>query len=381
MGILQSKLITNRRRKNDESFQIKSQLPELPDETTTKIIDLNDDCLIKIFGHLDLQNLFNVAVANEFLRPAAYAVYKREFTQKRVVITPHTSFPSKICSIHNGKEDSCIRIYGARAPIQYLRCFGGSIEDLEIDYNGAKSKRYHFIHHYINEYCAESLIQLSFSHTSKLSITNFAKPFTNVTMVSISFCKLHKQLPLLVKLFPNLRSLSIYHVRLTRGFHYALFQHLEHLCIYASKKSFLPIDASNLLYMNRQVQRLEIQTYGKKITMKTLLDIIKDNQSITKLIVKHHFAIFSVKEFEVQRLVSEHPSLIELDLDKYRFTLNNAMELIQRLKLLKIFRFGLEKPDDLDRLKTKLEHSWRIDYDWKFVCVTLFRKTLMEQNN
>lgn len=50
----------------------------------TKIIDLNDDCLVKIFKSLNIEDLFNVAVANEWLRPAANSVYKRKFGAKKI---------------------------------------------------------------------------------------------------------------------------------------------------------------------------------------------------------------------------------------------------------------------------------------------------------
>lgn len=50
--------------------------------STMKIIDLNDDCLVKIFGHLGLNELFNVSIASEWLRPAARDVYKHKFGTK-----------------------------------------------------------------------------------------------------------------------------------------------------------------------------------------------------------------------------------------------------------------------------------------------------------
>lgn len=52
----------------------------------TKITGLIDDCLEKIFEHLDIGSLFNAAVANEYLRPAASNVFKRKFGTERVWI-------------------------------------------------------------------------------------------------------------------------------------------------------------------------------------------------------------------------------------------------------------------------------------------------------
>lgn len=55
---------------NNEQLQRRYQQQELPNDQPksvppTKIIDLNDDCLMKIFHHLNLKNLYNVAVASE----------------------------------------------------------------------------------------------------------------------------------------------------------------------------------------------------------------------------------------------------------------------------------------------------------------------------
>lgn len=52
----------------------------------TRIIDVNDDCLRKISQYLDLHNFFNVAIANEYLRPAAAEVYKHKYGEKDVNI-------------------------------------------------------------------------------------------------------------------------------------------------------------------------------------------------------------------------------------------------------------------------------------------------------
>lgn len=42
---------------------------------TIKIVHLNDDCLMKFFEDSNIGNLLNVAIANEWLRPATAEVY------------------------------------------------------------------------------------------------------------------------------------------------------------------------------------------------------------------------------------------------------------------------------------------------------------------
>lgn len=55
-----------------------TQSNQIEPKSTTKIIDLNDDCLVKIFEYLNIQNLLNVALANDWLRSAANDLYKRK---------------------------------------------------------------------------------------------------------------------------------------------------------------------------------------------------------------------------------------------------------------------------------------------------------------
>lgn len=45
----------------------------------TTITDLNDHCLERIFMHLDLQSLFDVANANKWLKISAASAYGRKF--------------------------------------------------------------------------------------------------------------------------------------------------------------------------------------------------------------------------------------------------------------------------------------------------------------
>lgn len=95
-------------------------------EETTKIVDLNDDCLMAVFEVLDdLQSLFNVSIANEWLRPAARAVYRRKCGARKVKISG--------CNNHrsNGRAElfvprraNRINVTGLKPALLYLRCFG-----------------------------------------------------------------------------------------------------------------------------------------------------------------------------------------------------------------------------------------------------------------
>lgn len=140
-----------RQHENDESNQCEMQRTESSPEPIqpTKIIDVNNDCLEKIFHKLDLQSLFNVSIANEWLRPAAGEIYNSKFGTKLVKIFP---FTSRLALKEDGNE---ISLCGLKTCLQYLRCFGSSISELSIEYKYSKTKRYDYVHQYIKKYCLE----------------------------------------------------------------------------------------------------------------------------------------------------------------------------------------------------------------------------------
>lgn len=130
----------------DDEFtqQSKSQRLESSGESvhTMKIIDLNDDCLMTIFGYLDLSSLFNVAISNEWLRPAAGYVYQRKFGMTTVNIGGCDDYRrntrSKDRDNHFTKHNTLnvgyagIDVYGLKTCLQYLHYFGPFIRNLTI---------------------------------------------------------------------------------------------------------------------------------------------------------------------------------------------------------------------------------------------------------
>ena len=127
----------NRKRQHEnencQNAQRKSQRLLVKSQQPMKITDLDDDCLEKIFENLDLRSLFNVAVANEWLRPAARVVYKRKFGVKYVRIQKsHHSLPSSLKLTIAGNY---ILVKSLKTCLQYLRCLGSSISNLDIHYN------------------------------------------------------------------------------------------------------------------------------------------------------------------------------------------------------------------------------------------------------
>lgn len=362
-----------------------SKHPEMQDtedestteELPTKITDLNEDCLVKIFGYLDIKHLLNVAIANIWLRPAAAEVYKTKFGKKVVHLRDFTCnhFQRTRGNAHT------IFVYGLKTCLLYLRCFGSSINNLCMDFvllNG-KYKPYEHVHHYINTYCVKSLNEIKFLRMPKISVDQFVKPFEKVRCVTVDRSDLGELLPQFATWFPNLRHLKLDAVHLTDGFDRAHFPYLEELILNgcdANKYTFR--NAANLLDTNRQLQSLEIDL--PELSMNTLLNMIEDHSFITKLVVSESVWRKPVNSFQIQRIAKEHLSLIELDLKGILlFTPKDVIALIDKLKSLQTFDFRIENSSDVSRLHRYLTkiypNEWTLTkFDWDSSYLRLNRK-------
>lgn len=384
-GNVKQKKSTKRQRETKKSSQRKIQRVDAQDESEkpTKIIDLNDDCLRKIFGYLDLKHLLNVAIACEWLRPAAVDAYKRKFRKKEVVINDCNDFRPNVCgdAYEIGPpqvRNTNISIYGLKTCLLYLRCFGTSINHLTIDYYKSDSKRYAFVHRYIDRYCTESLDCISFVRLPGTSI-EFEKPFTNVRNVIVRDCDLGNQLTSCGKWIPKLRRLKLTNVRLTDNFDQTTFRHLKYLCICLDDRvGSKTTDAAQLLQSNHRLRRFEMEAYKQTISMHTLLDLIKDQSALTKLDMRMlcQRDDLQAKLPEVQQLIDEHPSLAHLRLPHYKFKVDGVCALIDQLTTLKSFHFRMKNSSNYTLLESMLDESkWILTkvYDWDSDYVKLNR--------
>lgn len=271
MEMHQTKSNMKRQRENGQSEQSKkSQRVDSTDEAiqTTKIIDLNDDCLTKIFGYLKLQSLFNVAVASEWLRSAE--VYKREFGKKPVKLHGFDDF--NLNSKGHGETASGpehgtdIDIFDLKSCLQYLRCFGPYISNLLINYDFPKSKRYEYVNQYIGYFCADNLLSISMDNGSVLPIVK-------------------------------------------------------------------------------------------------LLDLLKNKPSLKELTYDCGASVaMSVNSDEVQRLINEHPALVEFDLPEYHFTIDGVITLIRQLKSLKKVHVLMVHSKFFELASTINDSEWYLDF-------------------
>lgn len=73
-----------------------------------------------------------------------------------------------------------------------------------MNYHNSESKRYRYVHQYINDYCSDSLVSLTYDGMSK-AIHQFQKDFMKMKELNFSGTNsLNEELLTTLKCFPNL---------------------------------------------------------------------------------------------------------------------------------------------------------------------------------
>lgn len=341
-----------------ESGQNKIQRLDSTEEPI-RIVDLNDFCLMKIFEYLDFQSLFNVIIANGHLRPAAIDVHQRKFSRNPVEVIAISNAESAVLN----ESDKKIKINGLKPCLRYLRCLGSSVSDLTINYVGWVSQRYEYVHQYVNKYCADSLVEITFRLMPSMAIKQFDKVFVKVQNLCIVGCDVDEQLPTLVEWFPNLRHFEIHRSRIYQRFTRKPFKHLEHLKLYNvrcdgfQQTNQIVADLVKGLHTLKSLEILFRERDANRSTpISILLFLIEGCPSITKLIFPTH-CYDQVDSTQVQRIIAEHPALVELKLG-YPFGADDAISLIRQLNSLKVFQFGLLRSEYI-HLRSQLDDEWK----------------------
>lgn len=335
---------------------------------TMKITDLVNGerrkfCLEKIFAHLDVQSLLNVAVANASLKPMACRVYQRKFGKFLVTIGDRYQNRTDGIKIIRMCGGPTIFVCGVKTCLQYLRCFGPFMRSLRMDSNHSKNDCNEYVHQYVNDYCADSLAHIKFDCMPKFATEQFKKVFIHIKSVDISGCELgDKWLSWLsfVKCFPNLRSLSIYDSKLIYRPVVKPFPFLKHLTLqYIECDLFTTSEiAADLLNGISRLKNFTLFATRPELKINKFLDLIKDCPSITTLKLFANSCDLPINSEEVQRLINEHPALVEFD-SCYHLTVDHAVMLTRQLKSLK--KFGPDTCTEWENFAVKLKGKWESD--------------------
>lgn len=351
---------------------------------TTKITDINIDCLEKIFNYLTFEDLLNVADSNKYLKSAADLVYTLKYGSGEVCIQIHQKYFS---NVYFNKCNRII-IYSIKTVLQTLRCFGHMITRInfammfEMDY---RSWIGHLME-YIGEYCAESLFKLkfmvpingAFGHLKK-SLPNVQKIVTYENGITIN---------LLNKLFPNVKSIKfVYHrqliqdgkciavdfenveknffpnfdqmsIKLGAPNRYSLHTEEVHKDIFDLVKLTAVKPFEKHLFQHLEEFCLEINFYNDDNFYK----FFSKYPSISKFLFNpdpHCSHKFIESDLNVTKLAHNVPWLKEIDLKFCKFTPKRVVYWIKQFKSLDVFQFHFGQHAEFIDLQTRLGSEWK----------------------
>lgn len=329
----------------------------------TKIIDLNYDCLEKIFDRLDFVDFFSLALSNKSLQSAAVSAFNRKCGVKKIYLDPMRVDRTSIDEVR-------IIVFGLRPCLQLVRCFGEKLTGLTL-INGSNK----FLDQYIHQYCSRTLLRISLLNRPPFA-DNFRKRFIKVNVVKISMIELQERFQNFCNWFPCMRHLIISDGVVSDRFSAVRFSRLEHLTISAKNQ----MNYVEFVRANPQLKTIEFTS--RRMAMKRSLDVIEHNHSISKLEISHSCRVaVCVYPNDAKRLVRDHPLLIEVDLPWHQFKADGAIILVRQLNALKIFRFAVNSQSECDDILKQLDCEWNYEVqptklkfmETSYLCVKLSR--------
>lgn len=156
-------------------------------KTATILTDINADCLQSIFNFLNLRDLLNVADANKYIKSAADSLFVRNFGKKTIFLRVMFARSDELLEMSQHK----IEVNDLKTSLRLMRCFGAFISKLEYDFSIESVPTHRSVlDRYINDYCAESLIEMEFFTISENVFEHIEKPFLNVQSLRFNYCTL-----------------------------------------------------------------------------------------------------------------------------------------------------------------------------------------------
>lgn len=338
-----------------------------------KIIDLNENCLVKIMKHFEFIDLLNVANSTKKLRNAACEVYSQQYAQKFVKYNGD-AINSKGLEID--VTDSTIEINDARSCLKMLRGFGSIITRLRLNFNGIGSRRSRAISQAVNEYCPETLIELEWLLCPKNSMENARDKFTKLESLRIVSGFLGDKMSMFTFFFPNLRRLELCSVEVTnRKCIERTFHSVTHLKLNIEKRKgmdFLKSNVKAALNFNPQLTSFSI---GLNCDVKLLSYI---NDQLPKLetfeIMNPRNKFFDSKEDSVCFRTVKNFSL---DIAECKDTFTNIPFKFTRLKRFKLNACYRHRDELIDFAvqNSRITHLHLLNFHWFYV---LNEKQLMK---
>lgn len=264
----QRKVYYTRKRQRDEEngHQLKQQKTDASNTIEmesitfqTKLTDVNNDCLEKIFMHLSLVDLLNIAHTNKALKTAAEMAFARKFGKKQFFFSVSSNHLGQFASI----RDSLVFIANLRTSLRLLRCYGHLISDLVVKFNEPFRTASSKVLNYANQYGFKTLKNILLANFSEDMIDPcMENVFKKIETVKMENCVLGKTTSKFNTWFPAVRCLFLHSSHLTiRSPIIAHFPHLEELALSRAYNEcyFSPRNMTALFELNPQIRRITFE--------------------------------------------------------------------------------------------------------------------------
>lgn len=173
------------------------------------IHDLNQEQLVNIFKWLDFPDLLNVANTTKKLREAAAAIYSDKYSDLVV------SYSEDASNSQVELKTDTIEVKEARTCLKVFRGFGSLIKTVQLNFDGVKQRRCQLISQKLNEYCAETLVHLSWFHCPADAMHESSKKFEKLQILRMKHGYLGEQMSQFNHFFPALVQLDLDQIEVT----------------------------------------------------------------------------------------------------------------------------------------------------------------------
>lgn len=224
---------------------------------------------------------------------------------------------------------SKIYVSGWATSLPFLRCFGASLSNLEIRYDTIGPVESGYIDRYVNEFCANTLASITMSNKHDYSADRFRDPFNNVTDIFLDGGRLDNGL---TNWFPNFRCLKLVDVTINGG-GLVNFPQLERLDLSSEIGVTTDDNAIQMLRANPQLQSFEIMLLG--LLFFDFSRIMNGNVAAISILRFDAMFLQVVNTTALNRLVSQHPMLIELKLYDCQLELDGVRFVLKRTHIIK----------------------------------------------
>lgn len=281
-SMAQSKTFLDRKRQreNDSCLDRHAKAKKIQiNQFTTKLIDLNIDCLELIFKSLDLIDLLNVSDLSTNTMDAAKMVFAKKFSKYLLKIRGMES-PAPIEVDH-----TVISISSVSECTKFLRVFGDSVKKLQLEYfiDVQLTADWNEVKSLIYGKCAKHLTELRVVNCDEQMFAGIESPLTSITKLRISCSRLGKCMEL-DKWFPSLVQMEMKH---NDGCLH-IVNHFPYLSFLAMNIPFACLSSADIETMFKSTPQLQTLSLSGGIDAK-LLQFISENLTNLKNLCLYDF--------------------------------------------------------------------------------------------